>query len=149
MFFAWGPNLNVFGRLQDEVNRLFDRRFLGRGMLSGLRGRGGVFPRLNMTETTDALTVECELPGVSTDDVDISVEGGVLTVKGERKAPEDRPPECYYRRERPFGPFERSIELPSRVDVDDIRAKLSGGVLEIVLPKHPDSKPKRIEVKVK
>jgi len=149
MFFAWGPNLNVFERLRDEMNRLFDRRFFGHRMLPVWMAPERAFPRVNMTETTDALTVECELPGVGSDDVDISVEGGVLTVKGERKPPEGRVPERYYRRERGFGPFERSIELPSRVDVDSIGAKLSDGVLEIVLPKHPDSKPRRIEVKVK
>ena len=148
MLFAWGPNLNVFERLRQEMNHLFDRRFYGRGLWPTWLEREGKFPRVNMAETTETLTVECELPGVGKDDVDISVEGGVLTIRGERKPPEDRPSEHYYRRERGFGPFERSIELPSRVDVDNISAKIANGVLEVVLPRHPDSKPKRIEVKV-
>ncbi len=101
-----------------------------------------------MTETADALTVECELPGVAKDAVDTSIEGGVLTIRGERKAPAGRDESRYERREREFGPFERHIELPAKVDVDNVRAKLAGGVLTIVMPKHPDSKPKRIEVKV-
>ena len=148
MLFAWGPNLDVFERLRGEMNRLFDRRFFARGLWPTWLEREGKFPRVNMSEAAETLTVECELPGVVRDDVDISVEGGVLTIRGERKPPEDRQSERYYRRERGFGPFERSIELPSRVDVDNISAKLTNGVLEIVLPKHPDAKPKRIEVNV-
>jgi HSP20 family protein len=100
-----------------------------------------------MTETADVLTVECELPGVEREDVEVSMEGGVLRIRGERKAPETIPAE-YHRRERDFGPFERTIELPVKVDVDNVKAKFSFGLLDIVLPKHPDSQPRRIEVKV-
>lgn len=148
MLFVWGPYTNVFERLRQEMNTLLDRRFFGRGFWPTGLAREGKFPRVNMAETAEGLTVTCELPGVEKEDVDISVEGGVLTIRGERKGPEDRASERYYRRERGFGPFERSIELPSRVDVSKIRARLTSGVLELVLPKHPDAKPKRIEVKV-
>ena len=148
MLFVWGPYTSVFERLRREMNSLFDRRFFGRGVWPTGLEREGKFPHVNMAETAEGLAVTCELPGVEKDDIDISVEGGVLTIRGERKPPEDRPSERYYRRERGFGPFERAIELPSKVDVDNIRAKLTSGVLALVLPKHPDAKPKRIEVNV-
>ena len=142
---VWG---NEWERLRDEMNRLFERSAFGSGLLPGWLGLRGRFGRLNMTETADALTVECELPGVGKDDVETSIDSGVLAIRGERKPPAPRDEARYRRREREFGPFERRVELPAKVDVENVRAKLSGGVLEIVMPKHPDSKPRRIEVKV-
>jgi HSP20 family protein len=101
-----------------------------------------------MSETADALTVRCEVPGVAREDIETSIEGGVLTIRGTRKTPEDRLEERYHGRGRFVGPFERTLELPARVDVDNVKAKLTDGVLEITMPKHPDSRPKRIEVKL-
>jgi len=148
MIFAWSSDWSPFGRLRGEINRLFERPFVARTFLPWWHERTQRFARVNMTETEDTLTVECEVPGVAKEDIDISVEGGLLTIRGERKAPEDHPPECYRRRERGSGPFERTLELPAQVDVENVTAKLSGGVLEVVLPKRPDAKPKRIDVKL-
>ena len=146
--YSWGTNWGPFERLRGEMNRLFDRSFLGRDLLPGWLEHRERFARVNMAETAEALTVECELPGVRKEDIDISVEGGTLIIRGERKPPGGRQAERYDRRERAFGPFERTLELPARVDVEQVKAKLTSGVLEIVLPRHPDSKPKRIEVNV-
>ena len=142
---VWGSD---WDRLRDEMNQLFERSLFGRGMFPAWLGRRGRFGRLNMTETADALTVECELPGVAREDVETWVEGGMLTVRGVRRAPTNRDETRYQRREREFGPFERQVELPAKVDVDQVRAKMSGGILEVVMPKHPDSRPKRIDVKI-
>ena len=147
MGLPWSSDWAPFDKLREEMNDLFDRRLFGRGLFPGWFERGTHFPRVNMTETADVLTVECELPGVEREDVEVSMEGGVLRIRGERKAPETIPAE-YHRRERDFGPFERTIELPVKVDVDNVKAKFSSGLLDIVLPKHPDSQPRRIEVKV-
>jgi HSP20 family protein len=145
MTYRWG---NDWDHLRDEMNRLLDRSAFGRGLFPGWLGRHGRFGRLNMTETADALTVECELPGVSKENVETSIDNGVLTIRGERRAPAGREDSRYRRREREFGPFERQVELPVKVDAERVHAKLSGGVLDVVMPKHPDSKPRRIEVKV-
>ena len=145
MSYVWG---NEWERLRDEMNRLFERGPFSQGLFPGWLGRRGRFGRLNMTETPEALTVECELPGVEKGQVETLVEGGILTIRGERKPPEGRDDSRYQRREREFGPFERRVELPAKVDASRVRAKLAGGVLEIVMPKHPDSRPRRIEVKV-
>lgn len=148
MLFAWRTYGSPFGRLRDEMNRLFDRSFFGRGAFPRWFERRSRFAQVNMTETAEALTVTCELPGVNRDDIETSIEGGVLTIRGERSAAQDRQAECYHRRERGYGPFERVLELPAKVDLANVTAKFTDGVLEIVLPKHPDTKPKRIEVKV-
>jgi HSP20 family protein len=144
MLFAWGPQGDPFQRLRDEMNRIFENRMLIPGWLE----RHLPYPRVNMTETPEELTVECELPGVAKQDLELSVEGDALTIRGERKAPEDREEEKYHRRERGFGKFERTLELPAKVDVDKIQAKFANGVLRIVMPKHPESQPKKIDVKV-
>lgn len=147
ILYAWRSDLSPFMRLRDEMNRLFDSSLYGRAIVPGWFERRARYPRLNLAETADTLTVECELPGVDKEDIDISVEGGVLRVRGVRKPPEDRQAERYHRRERGFGEFERSIELPAKVDAANVNARLTDGVLEIVLSKLPESKPKRIEVK--
>ena len=147
VLYAWHSRTSPFGRLREEMNRLFDRRFFGHGPFSGWFGRGARFPRVNLSETEDALVVECEMPGVARDEVDISVEGGVLTIRGERKPREEPKSESYHRRERNWGPFERSVELPAKVDVDAVKAKLANGILEITLPKTAEAKPRKIDVK--
>ena len=147
ILFAWHTERGPFARLREEMNRLLDRNFLGVGPLGGWFGRSARHPRVNLSETTDAVLVECELPGVAREDVDISVERGVLTIRGERKPPAERRAEGYHRRERSWGPFERRVELPAKVDVENVKAKLTNGILEITLPKSPEAKPRRIEVK--
>ena len=147
MLFAWSSAWSPFERLRDEMNRLFERPHFGRWMLPGWMERRIRFPRVNLTETDEAVFVECELPGVKSEDIDISVEGGELTIRGERKAPQEAPAETYHRRERGCGPFERVVELPAQVDVDKVEAKLTNGVLDIKLPKHPGARPRHVEVK--
>jgi len=147
MLSPWSSDWSPFDRLRQEMSELFGRRMFGRGPFPGWFERSGKYPRVNMMETAEALSVECELPGVKREDIEVSMEGSVLRIRGERKAPETGEVE-YHRRERDFGPFERTIELPVKVDVEGVKAKFSAGLLEIVLPKHPDSQPRRIEVKV-
>jgi HSP20 family protein len=147
MFYAWSGHFGPFNKLRDEMNRLFDTAFLGRGFIPNLFERR-TFPRLNMRETENALVVECELPGVARDDLGIAIENDVLTIRGERKTPEGRTADDYVRRERSFGPFERRLELPARVDVDAVKAAYANGLLEITLPKHPEAKPRKIDVSV-
>jgi len=137
-----------FDTLREEMSNLFGRRLFSRGLLPGWFESNSSLPRVNMIETPETLTVEAELPGVEPQDLDISMEGGELRIRGERKAPEEKGRVDYLRRERSFGPFERVIELPVKVDVERVQAKFSSGVLQIVLPKSSESRSKRIEVKV-
>src|SRR5690348_2285193 len=100
--------------LQSEFNRLFDS-FLGYGGRADIRARRWV-PAMDLVETDEALVLRADLPGLSTDDVEIEVKDGVLTVSGERKSEHEEKADGYYRIERAFGGFQRSLTLPRGVD---------------------------------
>jgi HSP20 family protein len=124
-----------------------------RGLLRGFDNRDWwpttrrLWPPVNVSETEDAFRVECEVPGLKSGDVDISVAGDQLTIKGETKRPERAAEDAYHRRERRFGEFSRTVELPSPVNADKVTAELADGVLRIELEKAAEARPKRITVK--
>lgn len=129
--------------LQDEVERVF-------GQMSG-RGRGassaGAFsPALDVEETEEGFVLYVELPGVSADNVDVSLEENVLTVSGERSFYDQREAEGFRRIERHFGRFHRAVRLPDRVDANRVEASYRDGMLTISVPKAEEAKPRRIEV---
>ena len=94
-----------------------------------------------------ALTLSAELPGISREDVQISIENSVLTISGERKFEKDTKEENYHRIERSYGAFSRSFTLPSNVKTDQVAASFKDGVLTIALPKADEAKPRKIEIK--
>lgn len=135
--------------LQRQVNRLFED-FFGRGFFSlEPFGREPWGVALDVAETNDALIVKAELPGVDPKDVDISISGDVLTIKGEKKQEKEEKGTTYHRIERSYGSFSRSLLLPTPIDTDKIEAKYDKGVLEITLPKKPEAKTKTIQIQVK
>ena len=101
-------------------------------------------PSLDIYETADCFVVRTELPGVKKENIDISVSGNMLTIKGERRAPEVQEYECS---EICYGSFSRSITLPQSADCDSISATLESGVLEISVPKRKEAKSTRIEIR--
>ncbi len=103
-------------------------------------------PRLDVQETADEYKVQADLPGMDKKDVHISVENGVLTIKGERKEEEKREQDNSFYRERVYGSFCRSFNLPSRVDESKIQASLKDGVLNVTLPKAEEAKPREISI---
>ena len=105
------------------------------------------YPALNVWSNEDETVVTAELPGFAPEDVEISVEGSTLTLRGSREGEESKEEENYYRRERWSGKFERSLRLPATVDADKVEAEFSNGVLSIKLPKAESAKPKKIRVK--
>ena len=109
--------------------------------------RTGMTFGLDIYEEKDDLVVKTELPGVKHEDLDISLEDGILTVKAEKKQEETSEDTTYYTCERHYGKYSRSIKLPFNVESDKISANFENGVLEIRLPKAEEAKPKRIEVK--
>lgn len=145
----WTPRTDLwdpFASLEDireEMNRLFDSTFR-----RGRRAFDSEFlAPCDIYEEKDKLVVSMDLPGLRKEDVSVTLQEGILTVKGERKlhAPKDA---TYYTQERVSGTFTRTIELPVSVDAGKIDAHFRDGVLEIVLPKTEEAKPKQIEVKV-
>ena len=105
-------------------------------------------PAVDIFERGEDTIVRAELPGVRKEDVDLKVENNVLTLRGEKRRDEAAEQEHYHRSERHYGSFTRSFKLPSTVDTSRIQARYENGVLEIVVPKAEEAKPKQIEVKV-
>jgi HSP20 family protein len=102
-----------------------------------------------MYERADKYVVKAELPGMKEEEVDVSVVGNRLTIKGEKKAETEVKEENYYRSERSYGSFFRSIDLPSDVDPDKIEANYEDGILEVEIPKTLAVKPKKVTVSAK
>jgi HSP20 family protein len=103
-------------------------------------------PAVDIVETPEHYEVRAELPGVKKEDVDISVENNVLTLRGERKFEKDEPKESFHRIERAYGSFVRSFTLPTRVNPEQVQAKFDTGVLTILIPKAAEARPRRIEI---
>ena len=104
-------------------------------------------PAVDISERKDAYLVAVELPGVTPDQVEITVEDGLLTIQGERHFAHDSAEEKVHRAERSYGAFRRSMTLPSHVEADKIEASAQDGVLQILVPKAPDVQAKRIQVR--
>ncbi len=143
-----------FMELRRQMDRLFDS-FAGGMQLPSLGAsfdlpalRGAVPVRFDVSESNDAIEVSAELPGLDEQDVEVVLENGVLTVKGEKKAESKKKEKDYYLAERSYGSFRRSFRLPDTVDEDKINADFDKGVLKLVLPKLAEakSKAKRIQI---
>ncbi len=106
----------------------------------------GLFP-IDLYETEDEVVVKASLPGVRPENVKVSVEGSVLSIKAEAEDEDDEEQTAYYRRERRGGAYQRALRLPTRVDAEDASAEFEHGVLNLRLRKAADMRPKTIEVK--
>lgn len=138
----WRGTLDEMDKLRQDMGR-FLSSFSGD---TAPAGSTGVFPLLNVSEDAEKFTVEAELPGMAAEDLDITITGKNLSIKGARKPPE--PPEGarFHRRERGFPSFSRAIGLPSEVDSGKVEAKFIDGVLTLVIPKAEALKPRQITV---
>jgi HSP20 family protein len=105
------------------------------------------YPAMDLVETEDRYLLKADLPGLSEEDVTIEVQDGVIRVSGERAEESDQRGKGWYRVERSFGKFSRSLTLPDGIDADQITASFEKGVLEIGIPKPVERAPKRIEIK--
>lgn len=136
--------------LRREMDRLFDEFFRDwESDLGDDEGRA-LRPALNVSESDDTIEATMELPGLSEDDIDITLGSDGLTITGEKKGEEEERGKNYFRRERNYGYFRRTIPLPpDAVDADNVEAKFDKGVLSITMPKKETAKvqAKRIEVK--
>ncbi len=143
----WDP-FREMGDLRDTMDRLFDRGFSRPWRLLTWETGEGLFP-VDLYETDDEVVVKASLPGVKPDQVDISITGDTLTIKGEVKEEHEEKKPNYYRQERRYGTFQRALSLPVKVDADKADAVFEEGVLTLRLPKSAEVRPKTIEVKAK
>ena len=135
--FSGGDLFREMRRLQDEMNRL---------TTSTATGTTGEFPAMNVYASQDAVVLTAELPGVSSEGLDITVHRDTVTIRGERQG-ELEEARAYHRRERRYGRFARTLALPFHVDPDKVEAVLREGVLRLTLHRPEQDKPKRISVK--
>jgi HSP20 family protein len=129
-------------RVMDALLRWDPFRDDGGGLLQG----GEFVPRFDVKETKDAYVIKADLPGVKEGDLDVSLNGNMLTIRGKREEERKEEGDSYYAIERSSGSFTRSFTLPESADGDNVGADLRDGVLEVRLPKKAESQPKRIAV---
>ena len=129
--------------LRDEMNDLFNRFWTSASEPFGLAEWS---PALDVSETDEAVLVHAEIPGIDPKDLDISVVGDTLTIRGEKTDETEQSGRNYHRVERRYGSFTRSLMLPTSVDPDNVSATAKQGVLEIQLPKKEEARARRIEV---
>ncbi len=143
----WKPFRDELASMRKEMERLWDRFFsetrLGKPFVEGWQ------PSADLTETKDAIVVKAELPGMEPKDIDVTLSGDVLTIKGEKEKEEEKKDEKYHYTERYRGSFQRSFRLPAEIQPDKIDAAFEKGILTITLPKTAEAKTKQIKVKVK
>ncbi len=130
------------------MDRLFGRGFGRPWRLVGLDADVGYVP-VDVYETDEDVVVKASLPGVTPEEVEISVSDNTLTIQAETKQEEEKKEPHYYRHERRYGSFRRSLRLPVEVDVEKAEAVFEQGVLNLRLPKVAEVRPKTIEVKAK
>ena len=126
-----------------SVMRDFDRLFEGTS-----RSAGRWMPRVDVLDQDNALLVRTEVPGVDPESIDVTVEGGALTVKGGRSFTNEENRDNYHRKEIFEGSFERTILLPDGVDAEAVTATSKDGILEISIPKQPEVLPHKVTVEV-
>jgi HSP20 family protein len=143
----WKRNKDKHAKdLRREVDSMYDRFFEPDFLPSTLFGKGKWGPKLDISEGRKDIIVKAEIPGIEAKDLDISIDGRRLNIRGEKKQEQTEEEETYYRVERSYGYFNRTIELPSEVDPNKVDASYKKGILKIKLRKTKSSETKRIKV---
>jgi len=131
--------------LREAMDRLFEDSFIRPTTWTGLAA-GQVAVPVDLWETKDAYHLRADLPGLSPDDIEINATGDTLTISGETKPSNDLTDEGWLRQERRSGKFTRSFTIPMQIDPTKVEAKFQNGVLELVLPKAENLKPRSIKI---
>lgn len=143
--FRWGVHFDPLAQLR-RIQRDLER--VGWPWTAGARRvGGGAYPPVNLYESDAEVVVQCEVAGMESSDLDVSITGETLTVRGAKKPLAREEELSFIRRERGSGEFTRTIVLPDEVDTEKIEANLRDGVMTIRLPKRAAGKPRRIEIK--
>ncbi len=140
-FMGWSP-MREIARFEKDVEEMFGRL----PQWWGDRERGWA-PAVDMIDHKEEIVLRADLPGLDEKDIEVTVQDGTLTVRGERKEEKEEKKEDYYYSERTYGAFTRTLMLPTGVDPDKVKATFSKGVLEVHLPKAKEAEGKKIEVK--
>lgn len=141
----WFYPLEALADMRSDLDRFFF------GSLRNLKDRNipGLFiPEIELAEDANQYVVKAELPGMKKEDVQITLQGSTLVMKGEKKEEKEKKDKNFYHSERRYGAFERAVELATEVDFNKVKASFKEGVLEVVIPKSEQAKPKEIQVNI-
>lgn len=141
----WDP-FNLLRSVQGEMNRVFDRSLISRAE-KRITGRFSS-PSVEVKEGKHDISVRADIPGIKKEDLHVSINGDLLTLKGQRKQAEEKKEKGYFYSERFYGAFERTLKLPSPVKAEKAKAAYKDGVLKLDLPKDKNAKPRRINLKL-
>lgn len=141
----WEPAREL-SSLREEFERMFRQAF-GGGGVEAASPAGAWSPALDVEETDDAFVLHVEMPGCKPEDLDVTLDEGVLTISGERRFYDEKDADGFRRVERRFGRFHRAVRLPSRVDAERIEASYDDGILRVRVPKAEEAKPRRVEIR--
>ena len=150
MLTRWNPTTDT-AHLSQRMERLFNE-MMDRGLWREPEERslrGSWVPAINILEREASMVITADLPGLKAEDVEVTVEEGTLSIRGERRLEEAAEGETYHRVERLYGVFERTFTLPNSVDVEKIEAHFCNGEMVLTLPKREESKPRSVKIKVK
>lgn len=139
----WEPFRDLL-TLQDRMSHVFNDPFAR--FTFPMESAKGWLPPVDIHEENDKIVLRAEIPGINREDIELSVENGTLTLRGEKKQEKQVESENGFRQERFYGSFARSFVLPSLIDSDRIQATYRDGVLEVVVPKAEEAKPKKIKI---
>lgn len=135
------PGASTITSLQKEINQLLESSFKKIPFLGT-----GINLMVDVLETAEMVTVNAEIPGIDPKEVDVSVTGNTLTIKGEKKAESEEKGKQYHKVERSYGNFSRTVEIPSFVEADKAKAEYKNGILKITIPKSEKVKPKQVPI---
>lgn len=144
----WDPYRDLLG-LQKDMNKLFDS-----SVYKSIDKRADILegfwaPAVDIQEEKDRYLIKADLLGIRQEEIDVSVDDDILTIKGKRTVEKEEKEKNYYRSERAYGAFQRSFALPSAVDAGKINASYKDGVLEVAIPKTEEQKKKKVKIDVK
>jgi len=137
----WEPFTDILD-LKDNINKLFNLSLIRSGEGAGWN------PTVDIFKKGDDYVLKTELPGITKDDIDITIQDNVVSLKGVKKVENEVKEEDYYHCERTFGSFQRNFELPSLIDRKKVKASYKDGVLEVTLPLAEEAKPKQIKIDI-
>jgi len=143
----WNPTREMLS-LRDAMDRLFEDSFLRPSWFGGAESPAAAVP-LDVYETGDHVVVKASVPGVKPEDIEVTITGDLLTIKGEMKVEEKVEKENYVRQERRYGSFCRQVSLPTGIKTDNVQATFENGVLSLELPKAEVAKTKTVKVVTK
>jgi len=145
---TWLNPFSELEKIQDEMNKLFSfslSRWPERtsGLMEGTWG-----PAVDIYDSKDNIFVKADIPGMAKEDINVSIHGDTLVIKGEKKQEKEIKEKDFVRAERYYGSFHRAVSLPTEVDANKVSATYKNGVLELILPKKEEAKPKEIKIDV-